>query len=93
MKNGNLTEFLDKLYAGEELSFEYEEKEYFLQGWTKEDGTCMMTLDVIDENPFQEYIWECERERMKECADVFIKEPLWSGKTFLQVEKEVFWID
>lgn len=93
MINGKLTEFMDKLYAGEEIEFEYDGRAYFLQGWTKEDNTCMMVLDAIDENPFKGYLWECESESMRNCADAFIKATIWKGKTFLQVEQEITWID
>ena len=57
MKNGNLTEFVDKLYYGEELEFEYLGKRYFLQGWS-EDNSSRMTLDAIDQGPFEKYVWE-----------------------------------
>ena len=92
MKNGNLTEFVDKLYYGEELEFEYLGKRYFLQGWS-EDGISKLTLDAIDHDPFNNYVWECDRESMRDCAEAFIQAPLWEGKTFYQIERDVTWID
>ncbi len=35
MIKGNITEFLDKLYYGGELLFEYQGITYFLQGWPR----------------------------------------------------------
>ena len=93
MKNGNITEFMDKLYSGEELNFIYDGKEYFLQGWTEEDGRSKMTLDVIEHKPFECYVWESEQNNIRNCADDFIKASIWEGKTFLQIEEEVFWLD
>ena len=92
MKNGNLSEFVDKLYYGEELEFEYNGKRYFLQGWT-ESGSSRMTLDEISEVPFESYVWECDRSSMRKCAEEFIKAPIWDGKTFFQIEADITWID
>ena len=92
MKNGSLTEFVDKLYYGEELEFEYHGERYFLQGWS-ESGNSRLTLDAIGHVPFEKYIWECTRKNMRECADTFIQEPLWEGKSFYQIEKDVTWIE
>ena len=47
MINGNITEFLDKVYYGEELFFEYQGIDYFLQGWNK-DGEAVMVLDILN---------------------------------------------
>ena len=92
MKNGNLTEFMDKLYYGEELEFEYEGSRYFLQGWSYDCGS-KITLDAMDQQPFQKYIWECEGKSMRECAEAFISAPIWEGNTFLQIESDITWID
>lgn len=90
MINGKLTEFLDKLYFGEELHFEYCGKEYFLQGWM-EDGEAIMVLDVLEDAPFKNYIWETKDKNMKECAEEFINSPIWEGKDFMQIQREVSW--
>ncbi len=55
MINGNITEFLDKVYYGEELFFEYQGIDYFLQGWNK-DGEAVMVLDILNQAPFKEYM-------------------------------------
>ena len=92
MKNGNLTEFMDKLYCGEELEFEYLGERYFLQGWS-EGSKSRMTLDAINHSPFEKYVWECDCESMRECADAFIQTPIWEGKSFYQIESDITWID
>ena len=92
MKNGNITEFLDKLYYGEELEFEYMGTRYFLQGWT-ESNSSKMTLDVIDHSSFEKYLWECSHESMRACAEEFIHAPIWEGESFFQIERDVTWID
>ena len=92
MINGNITEFLDKLYYGDELLFEYQGVTYFLQGWIKNDQATMV-LDIQDSSPFKGYLWECVRKTMKECADEFLDAHLWNKKTFLEIEKTITWID
>ena len=42
MIDGRLSEFLDLLYMGEELVFEYHNVKYFLQGWSSEGQARMV---------------------------------------------------
>ena len=54
MKNGNITDFLDHLYLGEEIVFEYEGKKYFIQGWWAEDKSgATIVLDFVENLEFQ----------------------------------------
>lgn len=92
MINGNITDFIDKLYYGEELLFEYNSKIYFIQGWIK-DGKACMVLDEQKEEAFEDYLWECKKNSMRDCAEEFLSAKLWENKDFLQIEKEVFWKD
>lgn len=93
MIDGRLSEFLDLLYMGEELVFEYHTKKYFLQGWFT-NGQARMVLDKISESEsFNGYIWDYTGKSMKECADAFLKAAIWEGKDFLQIEKNVRWSD
>ena len=90
MINGDITEFIDKLYYGEELLFEYDGKEYFLQGWTNSlDAT--MVLDIHDGKPFADYLWKCIRPSIRECAEEFLKSKIWGGKTFMEIQREIIW--
>lgn len=90
MINGNITEFLDKVYYGEELFFEYQGIDYFLQGWNK-DGEAVMVLDILNQAPFKEYMWECSKASMKECAEEFLNSNIWDGKNFMQIQRDVTW--
>ncbi len=92
MINGNITEFMDKLYYGEELLFEYHNRTYFIQGWIK-DGMAYMVLDEYGDKPFERYLWECNNTTMRECAEMFLEAKLWDDNDFLQIEKEVIWKD
>lgn len=90
MINGNITDFLDKVYYGEELFFEYQGIDYFLQGWNK-DGEAVMVLDILNQAPFKEYVWECSKTSMKECAKEFLNSDIWDRKKFMQIQRDVTW--
>lgn len=90
MINGNLSEFMDKVYLGEELLFEYEGVEYFLQGWS-DSGMCTMVLDRLTPPTTKGYVWQCSYPTMRECAEEFLNKPLWDNKEFLKVETDITW--
>ena len=94
MINGNITEFIDQLYYGQELVFIFKEKKYFIQGWWNDDHSqTTMVLSFAEEKDFDGYLWECRKERMDLCADAFLSASLWEGKTFLQIQQDVIWTD
>ncbi len=91
MQGGDLKDFIDGLYYGYELIFEYKGVKYFIQGWHENDKN-YMCLDI----PYREsndYVWEYEAKTMRECAEAFLDEKLWDGKTFYEIEKDVVWSD
>ncbi|MEG0919193.1 MAG: hypothetical protein RR967_01820 [Anaerovoracaceae bacterium] len=45
MINGDVKEFVDKLYYGDELIFLYKNQKFFLQGFLEDDGKCTTYLD------------------------------------------------
>lgn len=92
MKNGDIKEFLDLLYYGQELLFIFRGQKFFIQGWWKDDKA-RMVLDNVSIEPFSGYVWEYDAPTMKECADAFLAAPIWDGEEFLQVESEVEWTD
>lgn len=91
MKNGNLNEFINGLYYGDEMLFVYDKTKYFIQGWTQNDK-CYMFLDVPDKKQ-ENYVWQYEAKTMKECAEAFLSEKIWEGKAFYEIEKDVMWSD
>lgn len=56
MKNGNVREFVDHIYYGDELWFLYEGKKYFLEGWMN-DGRLDLCLYEMADNG-EKYIWK-----------------------------------
>ena len=94
MIDGNIIEFIDKLYYGEELVFSFEGKKYFLQGFYKGNShTAVMQLDAVDAEPFSDFIWEYHADNMRVCAEAFLSATIWDGKDFLQIQENVTWSD
>lgn len=92
MIHGTLTDFIDQLYYGQELWFLYKGEKYFLQGWTEDENNTMV-LSLVDGKPFTGYIWEDCETSMIACGEHFLKAPIWSGRTFLEIENDVEWVD
>lgn len=94
MIDGNITEFIDQLYYGQELVFLYKNKKYFIQGWWSEDKTeATMVLTDESADDFVGYLWESHDVKMSVCAEAFLVAPIWDEKSFLQIEKDVTWSD
>ena len=43
MINGNVNEFVDNLYYGQEMNLSYNDKQYFIQRWTEKG---LFTLEL-----------------------------------------------
>jgi hypothetical protein len=89
--NGNLTEFIDKLYYGDELWFTYNGTKYMIQGLS-EDGTYNLYLFV----PYSEgtgYMWECKGTKETYPVKEFLHAPLFQNKSFMEIEQEIEWVD
>ena len=93
MKNGSYYEFLDYLYLGEELAFEYNNTRFLLQGWTSDGVRIMELQDISSPADNNTPIWSVSFPSMKECADAFLKAPIWNGKPFEEIHSEATWVD
>lgn len=94
MIGGNIRDFTDQLNYGQEIVFSYQGKKYFIQGWWSSEN-CEASLVLTDESSeeFTGYLWEHHDPSMERCAEAFLTTPIWDGKNFLQIEKEVTWTD
>ncbi len=91
MINGSIREFVDKLWDGEELIYTYNGKKYFSQGYILENGLYRFELQQWE--PIGDLLWYVEGLSRQESLDAFLKEPLFDGKTFWQVEQNIEWVD
>lgn len=91
MNNGNIDEFVDKLWSGEELIYTYNGKKYFSQGYLLDNGQYRFELQQWE--PEGKMLWHVEGLTHQKSFDVFMELPFFDGKTFWQVEQEIEWVD
>lgn len=91
MINGNLKEFVDGLYYGDERVFTYNNNKFFIQGYLK-DGKLTLFLDRW-EPASDDYIWKRQGTDKSYPVKEFLESPLFDGKTFYEVEKDIEWVD
>lgn len=90
--HGNVHEFVDKMYYGEELIFIYKKQKFFLQGFLEDDGIYTTYLDRW-EPPANDYIWIGRGDSKNYPVDKFLSQKLWDGKSFWDAEKNMEWVD
>lgn len=91
MINGDINEFTDKLWSGEELIFVYNEKKYFAQGITDENGEYSFGIQMWE--PEEKMLWEISGNNSQRNYEEFMKQPVFDGKTFWEIEKDTEWVD
>lgn len=91
MINGNINEFTDKLWSGEELVYVYNKKKYFSQGYITDNGIYVFELQMWE--PEGKILWQIQGKDHQESYEEFLKQPLFDGKTFWEIEKEAEWVD
>ena len=91
MINGNISEFTDKLWSGEELIFVYNGKKYFSEGYINDSGTYVFELQQWE--PETKTLWQISGKSNQESYEVFLKQPLFEGKTFWEIENDAEWVD
>lgn len=90
MRNGDVNEFVNHIYYGDELEFLYHGNHYFLQGLT-ENGIHKLYLDRWDP-PTDDYVWIGTGTKDVYPVKAFLEAPLWDGKAFWAAEQEMEWI-
>ena len=91
MINGNANEFIDGLYYGDERFFMYNQKKYFIEGWTENDK--LMLILYIIEDPHNKFEWSAVSNNNNYPVDKFETADIFDGKTFWEVEKDIEWVD
>ena len=95
MINGNVNEFVDGLYYGDERWFMFRGIKYFIQGWVKNEE---FTLELEQMEPYlyqDRPLWTktCNFDQRQEAVESFLKAPVFDGKTFWDAEQEMEWVD
>lgn len=89
MINGNVREFIDHIYYGDELWFIYDNKKYFLEGLPENDIYRLYLYEMNDGG--KEFSWDGDSVNYP--VNSFLEAPIFKGKTFWEVEKEITWVD
>ena len=98
MIDGNVNEFVDGLYYGDERWVLYKGVKYFIQGWVKNDNFTLV-MDQMDPEPPNPTpyvpLWTMTKpyDKRGEVVEAFLTAPLWGGRTFMQAEREMKWVD
>jgi hypothetical protein len=92
MINGNAGEFIDRIYTCQDTVFIYNGIKYWFQGYMPSDNTVHMEV-FQTEPPADGYVWVYDGCSISEGQAAFQKAPIFDGKTFWEVEKEIEWTD
>ena len=95
MINGDANEFIDGLYYGDERFFLYKGCKYFIEGYTDEKGLSMLNLYIMEDpdDPNNDFKWSALADGDHFPVEKFEKAPIFNGKTFWEVEKDIEWVD
>lgn len=89
MKNGNVYDFVDHLYFGDELWFFYHGRKYFLEGWMQGKRFDLHLYEMAEHG--KKYIWMGDESGYP--VDQFLQATIWDGKNFWHAEKDMEWVD
>lgn len=92
MTGMSLNEFIEKVYEGFELEFEWSGMTYFIQG-TGQNGKYSLTVDYWSRTdglePHHGYLWEYECENLDERLKAFEEAKIFDGKTIYEIEADI----
>ena len=91
MINGDPYEFLDMVYSGQEILYSYNGIRYFYQGYCKNDVFYMEIFKYDFSN--EGFVWKIKTDIDANSIEIFENAPIFEGKTFWEVEKEIEWLD
>lgn len=89
MKNGDVREFVDHIYYGDELWFLYQGKKYFLEGWSTGGSLDLYLYEMTDNG--KTYTWKGSSAHYP--VDTFLEAKIWDGKSFWDIEQDIEWVD
>ncbi|MBR1747699.1 MAG: hypothetical protein IJ735_05775 [Clostridia bacterium] len=95
MINGNVNEFVDGLYYGDERWFLFRNRKYFIQGWI-ENNNFSLALDQVEPDTKKAgYLWiyTNHKDKKDQVVECFLTANLFDGKTFWEIENEIIWVD
>lgn len=94
MIDGNVKDFIDKLYYEDHYVL-YENRKYFFNGCQHKmsDGKTLSVFLEIYELTSGKTVFTTEKPTADECIEAFENAPVWHGKTFYEVQDSMRWVD
>ena len=92
MINGNANEFIDRIYTCQDTVFIYHGRKYWFQGYMPNENSVHMEIFQTD-SVKNGYVWEYNGSSISEGQEAFQTAPIFAGKTFWEVEKDIEWVD
>lgn len=92
MIDGDINDFLDHMYYGDELLFTFQGKTYFLEGMGDDEGKLTYYLCIIHP-PINGYVVELAGDEHHYPMEEFLALKIWDGKTFMEAQEEMRWVD
>ena len=88
----NFTEFMDKVYYGDEIEFIFRGTTYFIQGFPK-DGKYQLVVDYWNKidgtEPQHDYLYNIICDTPYERMIKFNEAKIFDGKTINEIESEI----
>lgn len=93
MLGGNVNDFVNRIYSGQDTVFVFEKNKYWFQGYSNDTGGWHMEIFQIEPSENNGYLWTYEATDIEQCLYAFENAPIWNGKTFWEIENEIEWVD
>ncbi len=92
MTNGDINDFLFDLSCGFDLVFIFRGKKYFLEGYIDDNDKPTYFMWTLDP-PAEDYSLILVGNGKHLPMDEFLALKIWDGKTFMEVQDEIQWVD
>ena len=91
MINGDVKEFVNGLYYGDERFFIYDRKKYFIQGYM-DDSRPVLEIFVLEPHDC-EFTWHAISNDQSYPVTEFENAKIFGGRSFWDVEQDIEWVD
>lgn len=89
MIDGNIDEFINMLYFGEDIYLIYNNKRLFIDGWMDNDIYTLRMIDYDDDK--SEFNFEISNEDKNIVVQTFLNKNIWNNKSFYDEAKNIIW--
>lgn len=92
MINGNIEDFEDKIYYGEDVYLIYNGKRLFVDGWVENDVFTLRMMDYDDiDNEQSIYNFEISDTDKDKVVKEFLNKKIWNNKSFYEEASKIEW--